>query len=168
MRRAFFICCTLLTLSPLAAADSKTATIGVSATLVSACEAGSTSSGNISFGSLNFGTRYFLSTAVSVAGQQNAGAIRVKCNNGTSYHVLLDGGQSGNTAARYLQSAAGQKVNYNLYTSAAHSTIWDNLTGVSQTANGVDNWLPVYGMIPAQATPAVGSYTDTVQVTINW
>ncbi|MGV8611352.1 spore coat protein U domain-containing protein, partial [Pseudomonas aeruginosa] len=26
----------------------------------------------------------------------------------------------------------------------------------------------VYGMIPAQSTPPTGSYTDTVQVTINW
>ncbi|MBI3311355.1 MAG: spore coat protein U domain-containing protein [Serratia liquefaciens] len=158
----------LLALSLAANADSKTATLGVSATLLKACEAGSSSGGNVSFGSLNFGTVYFLSTSVSVAGQQNAGAIRVKCNNGTSYNVLLGGGQSGNVAARYLKSAAGQQVNYNLYTNSAHSTLWDNLTGVSQTANGQDNWLPVYGMIPVQATPPVGSYTDTVQVTINW
>ncbi|BEN25381.1 spore coat protein U domain-containing protein [Serratia marcescens] len=163
------LCCGgLWACSLLAQADSKTATLGVSATLLSACEAGSSSGGNVSFGTLNFGTLYFLSTATSVAGQQNAGAIRVKCTNGTSYSVLLGGGQSGNTAARYLQSAAGQRVNYNLYTNAAHSTIWDNLTGVSQTANGSDNWLPVYGMIPAQSTPPTGSYTDTVQVTINW
>ena len=167
MRRAL-CCCGLWACSLLAQADSKTATLGVSATLLSACEAGSSSGGNVSFGTLNFGTLYFLSTATSVAGQQNAGAIRVKCTNGTSYSVLLGGGQSGNTAARYLQSAAGQRVNYNLYTNAAHSTIWDNLTGVSQTANGADNWLPIYGMIPAQSTPPTGSYTDTVQVTINW
>ncbi|HBB9121281.1 Csu type fimbrial protein [Serratia marcescens] len=167
MRRAL-CCCGLWACSLLAQADSKTATLGVSATLLSACEAGSSSGGNVSFGTLNFGTLYFLSTATSIAGQQNAGAIRVKCTNGTSYSVLLGGGQSGNTAARYLQSAAGQRVNYNLYTNAAHSTIWDNLTGVSQTANGADNWLPVYGMIPAQSTPPTGSYTDTVQVTINW
>nr|WP_236712542.1 spore coat U domain-containing protein [Serratia symbiotica] len=121
--------------------------------MVSACEASSTSSGNNSFGSLNFGALYSLSSAVSAASQQNAGAIRVKCNNGTSYTVLLSGGRSGNTAARYLQSATGQRVNYNLYISAAHSTVWNNVTGVSQTANGVDNWLPVYGLIPAQTTP---------------
>nr|WP_284468937.1 spore coat protein U domain-containing protein [Serratia symbiotica] len=69
-------------------ADSKTAIIGISATVVSACEAGSTSSGNYSFGSLNFGALYSLSSAVSAASQQNAGAIRVKCNNGTSYTGL--------------------------------------------------------------------------------
>ena len=167
MRQTVFGC-GLLALSLAVYADSKTANIGVSATVLSACEAGSSSGGNVSFGSLNFGTVYFLTTAVSVAGQQNSGAIRVKCNNGTSYNVLLGGGQSGNTAARYLQSATSQRVNYNLYTNSAHSVIWDNLNGVSQTANGQDNWLPVYGMIPVQSTPPVGSYTDTVQVTINW
>ncbi len=99
------LCCGgLWACSLLAQADSKTATLGVSATLLSACEAGSSSGGNVSFGTLNFGTLYFLSTATSVAGQQNAGAIRVKCTNGTSYSVLLGGGQSGNTAARYLQA----------------------------------------------------------------
>ncbi|EBO9655600.1 spore coat protein U domain-containing protein [Salmonella enterica subsp. enterica] len=167
MQRAL-CCCGLWACSLLAQADSKTATIGVSATLLSACEAGSSSGGNVGFGALNFGTLYFLSTAISVAGQQNAGAIRVKCTNGTNYSVLLSGGQSGNTNARYLQSATGQRVNYNLYTNAAHNTIWDNMTGVSQTANGSDNWLPVYGMIPAQPPPQTGRYTDTVQVTINW
>ncbi|ALL40391.1 spore coat protein U [Serratia marcescens] len=167
MRCALY-CCGLWACSLLVQADSKTATIGVSVILVSTCEAGSSSGGNVSFGTLNFGTVYFLSTATSVAGQQNAGAIRVKCTNGTSYSVLLGGGQSDNTAARYLQSAAGQRVNYNLYTNAAHSTIWDNLMGVTQTANGSDNWLPVYGMIPAQSTPPTGNYTDTVQVTIYW
>ena len=83
------LCCGgLWACSLLALADSKTATLGVSATLLSACEAGSSSGGNVSFGTLNFGTLYFLSTATSVAGQQNAGAIRVKCTNGTSYSVL--------------------------------------------------------------------------------
>lgn len=167
MRQAVFSC-GLLALSLAASADGKTANIGVSATLLKSCEGGSSSGGNVSFGSLNFGTVYFLSTAVSVAGQQNAGAIRVKCNNGTSYNVLLGGGQSGSTAARYLQSAASRRINYNLYTNSAHSVVWDNLIGVSQTANGQDSWLPVYGMIPVQSTPPIGTYTDTVQVTINW
>ncbi|MCP1106500.1 spore coat U domain-containing protein [Serratia nevei] len=158
----------MLTLAGTCSANVNTATVGVSATLVNACVAGTTSGGNTSFGTLNFGTVYFLNTAVQVTGQANAGALQINCNNGTSYTVLLSGGQSGNTAARYLQSAAGARVNYNLYTSAAYATVWDNVTGVSQTATGQSVWLPVYGMIPVQATPATGTYTDTVQVTINW
>lgn len=149
-------------------ADVKTATVTVNATLVKSCVAGITSGGNTSFGTLNFGMVYFLNTAVPVTGQQNAGALQVNCNNGTSYTVLLSGGQSGNTAARYMQNTAGAKVSYNLYTNAAHTLIWDNVTGVSMTATGQTTWLPVYGLVPAQATPAAGNYSDTVQVTVNW
>ncbi|BEM42958.1 hypothetical protein SME13J_15770 [Serratia marcescens] len=158
----------LLTLAGACHANVNTATVGVSATLVKSCVAGTTSGGNTTFGTFNFGTVYFLNTAIMVVGQANAGALQINCNNGTSYTVLLSGGQSGNTAARYLQSAAGARVNYNLYTSASYATVWDNVTGVMQTATGQSVWLPVYGMIPVQATPATGTYTDTVQVTINW
>ncbi|EOI1370055.1 spore coat U domain-containing protein [Serratia marcescens] len=162
------VTCMLLTLAGACHANVNTATVGVSATLVKSCVAGTTSGGNTTFGTFNFGTVYFLNTAIMVVGQANAGALQINCNNGTSYTVLLSGGQSGNTAARYLQSAAGARVNYNLYTSASYATVWDNVTGVTQTATGQSVWLPVYGMIPVQATPATGTYTDTVQVTINW
>jgi len=162
------VTCMLLTLAGACHANVNTATVGVSATLVKSCVAGTTSGGNTTFGTFNFGTVYFLNTAIMVVGQANAGALQISCNNGTSYTVLLSGGQSGNTAARYLQSAAGARVNYNLYTSASYATVWDNVTGVTQTATGQSVWLPVYGMIPVQATPATGTYTDTVQVTINW
>ncbi|MCC4104480.1 Csu type fimbrial protein [Serratia ureilytica] len=162
------VTCMLLSLAGVCRADVSTATVGVSATLVKSCVAGTTSGGNTTFGTFSFGTVYFLNTAIKVTGQANAGALQINCNNGTSYTVLLSGGQSGNTASRYLQSAAGARVNYNLYTSASYATVWDNVTGVTQTATGQSVWLPVYGMIPVQATPATGAYTDTVQVTINW
>lgn len=161
------VTCMLLSLAGVCRADVSTATVGVSAT-VKSCVAGTTSGGNTTFGTFNFGTVYFLNTAIKVTGRANAGALQINCNNGTSYTVLLSGGQSGNTAARYLQSAAGARVNYNLYTSASYATVWDNVTGVTQTATGQSVWLPVYGMIPVQTTPATGNYTDTVQVTINW
>jgi spore coat protein U-like protein len=160
--------CLLLLVAVNGRADVKTATVSVNATLVKSCVAGTTSGGNTTFGTLNFGTVYFLNTAVPVTGQQNSGALQVNCNNGTSYTVLLSGGQSGNTAARYMQSTAGAKVSYNLYTNAAHTLVWDNVTGVSMTATGQTTWLPVYGLVPAQTTPATGNYSDTVQVTINW
>ncbi len=157
------VTCMLLSLAGVCRADVSTATVGVSATLVNSCVAG-----NTTFGTFNFGTVYFLNTAIKITGQANAGALQINCNNGTSYTVLLSGGQSGNTAARYLQSSAGARVNYNLYTSGSYATVWDNVTGVTQTATGQSVWLPVYGMIPVQTTPATGTYTDTVQVTINW
>lgn len=153
---------------PLPAA-TKTASVGFSATLVAACSAGTTSNGVVSFGTLNFGTTSFLSRAISVTGQQNAGAIRIQCNNGTTWRVLLNGGNSGSPASRYLVGGpTSQRITYNLYTNAAYTTVWDNVTGVSGTGNGQILYLPVYGRIPAQATPSVGNYSDTVQVTVSW
>ena len=152
-----------------ATAVTKTASVGFSATLVAACTAGTTTNGTVSFGTLNFGTVSFLSRPVSVAGQQNAGAIQIRCNNGTAWRVGLGGGNSGNTAARYLVGGpSAQRITYNLYTNAAYTTVWDNTTGVAGIGNGQTVYLPVYGRIPAQATPGVGSYSDTVQVTVTW
>ena len=161
------VTCMLLSLAGVCRADVSTATVGVSATLVKSCVAGTTSGGNTTFGTFNFGTVYFLNTAIKVTGQANAGALQINCNNGTSYTVLLSGDRAA-IPPRAICSAAGARVNYNLYTSASYATVWDNVTGVTQTATGQSVWLPVYGMIPVQTTPATGNYTDTVQVTINW
>lgn len=151
------------------AAVTKTASVNVSTTLVASCTAGTTVNGVVSFGTLNFGTTAFLSRAVNVTGQQNAGAIQIKCNNGTAWRVLLGGGNSGNTTSRYLVGGpSAQRVTYNLYTSAAYTTVWDNVTGVAGTGTGQTLFLPVYGRIPVQATPAIGTYSDTVQVTVSW
>lgn len=63
---------------------------------------------------------------------------------------------------------SAQQVSYNLYTNATYSVIWDDVVGVSQVATGQVVTIPVYGLVPAQSTPAVGTYTDTVQVTVSW
>ncbi|MFA3761297.1 spore coat U domain-containing protein [Yersinia sp. 2544 StPb PI] len=158
----------LLPLFPVGAI-TKNANITVRATLLPTCTAGTIVNGATSFGTLNFGTVVALTTPIAVAGQGNNGAISVQCSKGTSFNVLLNGGQSGSTASRYLAGGpSGQHVNYNLYTDAAHSKVWDNLTGISQIATGSVVVIPVYGLVFAQPTPAVGTYTDTVQVTVNW
>jgi spore coat protein U-like protein len=66
-------------------------------------------------------------------------------------------------------------LNYNLYTTAANTTIWgDGTSGTSYlnpansnglTAPGVTT-LVVHGLIPAQALPAAGTYTDTIMATL--
>ncbi|WP_145507417.1 spore coat U domain-containing protein [Yersinia alsatica] len=150
-------------------ADIKTANITVSATLLPTCIAGTVVGGATSFGTLNFGSATMLNTPIAVTGQANTGAISVQCSKSTSFTVLLSAGQSGSVNSRYLASGTTtQHVNYNLYTDAAHSHIWDNTVGVSQVATGQPVTLPVYGLIPIQSTPPVGIYTDTVQVTVNW
>ncbi|WP_145543806.1 Csu type fimbrial protein [Yersinia frederiksenii] len=165
---SLFVALFLLQVYP-AYADSKNANITVSATLLPTCIAGTVVGGATSFGILNFGSATILNTPIAVTGQASTGAISVQCSKSTSFTVLLGAGQSGSVNSRYLASGtSSQHVNYNLYTDAAHSHIWDNTVGVSQVATGQPVTLPVYGLIPAQTTPPVGIYTDTVQVTVNW
>lgn len=149
---------------------SQAATIGVSATLLPACEAGTTTSGNTSFGTLNFGNYASLTSAINATSAQLAGSIRVKCVNGLAYKIVMDGGSSGVVTARRMVNTTNSAVSlqYNLYTTAARTTVWDNTTGVSNTGNGADQWATVYGRVPAQATPAAGVYQDTVNVTVSW
>ena len=146
------------------------ATIDVSATIVPACETGTViSGGSISFGTLDFGQKTLLNQDTVATGGSGSGGIRIKCVQNTNVAITMSAGNSGNINQRYMQnSVSGQKIFYNLYTNSTNTTVWDNVTGVSITATGVDQWLPVYGLVPAQTSPAVGVYTDVIPVTITW
>ena len=146
------------------------ATIDVSATIAPACEAGTViSGGSISFGTLDFSQKTFLNQDTATTGGTGSGGIRIKCVQNTSVKITMDSGNSGNVQQRYMQnSVSGQKIWYNLYTEATHTTVWDNVTGITIQATGVDQWLPVYGLVPAQTSPSIGVYTDVIPVTITW
>ncbi|CNI94149.1 sigma-fimbriae subunit [Yersinia bercovieri] len=161
------ICLALLPTYP---AYAKTANITVSATLLPSCIVGTVAGDPTNLGgTLNFGSASILNSQIAVTGQVGSGAISIQCSKSTQFTVLLSAGQSGNVNSRYLTGGpASQHVNYNLYTDAAHSQIWNNTVGVSQVATGQAVTLIVYGLIPIQSTPAVGIYTDTIQVTVNW
>lgn len=150
-------------------AVTKTATIGFRAEVLSACNIGSTEPGNLGqFGTLNFGNYVSLSNVITIAGSVGNGALRVNCLAGTPYRVLISAGGSGNVSARRMLGPGAAQVLYNLYTSSSYSTVWDNSTGVTGLGNGNDQYLPVYGRVPSQATPAAGVYSDTVVVTVSW
>lgn len=158
-----------LALPSLLHAQTKTASIGLTVKVLQGCTAGMADGGSQSFGTLDFGTRYNLSTAVDVVGQQDAGAIRVSCVSGVNYRVLMNAGLHGTVAQRQMLGDSGnQRIDYNLYTDAMFGTVWDDTTGVSATGNGQDQWTRVYGRVPAQATPPAGNYTDSVTVTVIW
>ncbi len=148
---------------------SKTASIGVSAELLPACTAGSSQPGNLGdFGTLDFGNHFALDTAITAVAQGSAGGLRVNCMANTPYQVLIDGGSSGDVNARALLGPAAEQITYNLYTDASYATVWNDSSGVSALGSGADQWLSVYGRVPAQAAPGPGQYSDTVTVTVSW
>lgn len=124
-----------------------------------------------SFGSYN---------TLSLVPLDSSGNVQVTCNGliglFVSYTISLSTGLSANYAARYMSNGANQ-LTYNLYTNAAHVTIWgDGTGGSSQVSDGyliqllfpVQRNYPVYGRIPASQNLPAGTYTDTIVVTVNY
>jgi len=114
---------------------------------------------------LDFGVKGVLSAPIT--GQSSLG---VTCTQGASWSVTLDGGSTGNAAARRMASAAGDSVAYNLYRDAARTLMW-GATSAQQatgTGTGTAQILPVYGSVPAQSTPRPGVYSDRVVATIRY
>ena len=134
--------------------------LNVSGTVVSSC--------NATAGALTFPT-----ASLFTANVDGTSTVNVTCTNSTPYHVRLDGGLSGattNPAARLMTLGAGQ-VTYGLYRDIGRSQGWGSTDGVDTspgTGSAVATGHTVYGRIPPQTTPAPGTYTDTVVVTVSF
>lgn len=124
------------------------------------------SSAGVAFGAYNPRT---------ATADDSTGTISVVCApNIQSPVVQLSTGQSGTYSARRLR-AGSWNLNYNLYTNTGRTTVWGNGSGgsVSQTLSGgtVSGGQrrfsrTVYGRIPALQNVGVGSYSDTIVMTV--
>jgi spore coat protein U-like protein len=114
-----------------------------------------------------FGTAGLLSSALTAVG-----SLSVQCTNSDAYRIALDGGSAASVSARKMQRSGGGAVSYQLYVDSAHTLPWGDGTGGTSmmTATGTGNAqsIPVYGVVPPQATPAPGNYTDTITATISF
>ena len=129
----------------------------VSATVLKSC--------NVTATNLNFGTFGDLNAAV--AGQSE---IEVQCSNGMGYSIALNGGLTGATDPTQRKMAFGAgAITYGLYQDAGHASPWGSSVGlnvVGGTGASVIQTIPVYGLVHAQATPPIGTYTDTIVVSV--
>ncbi|MCR6653615.1 MAG: spore coat U domain-containing protein [Cellvibrionaceae bacterium] len=122
-------------------------------------------------GTLNFGRIFDLAAPVAQVTASGSGSLRLRCTPGTSARVLLNAGTHGANVnnRRMRHAASGSTLGYQLYTSAAHTNVWDDLTGMDFLfLNDSERLIPIYGLIPAQATPAAGIYSDLVTVTVQY
>jgi spore coat protein U-like protein len=104
--------------------------------------------------------------------------VTVKCTNGVGYNVKLGTG-GGSYATRLMTDGGSNTLQYNLYTTAGNTTVWGNGTSstgtVSWTGTGLSSageyTHTVFGTLPVtsanQAAP-VGSYGDTITVTVDY
>jgi len=118
-----------------------------------------------SFGSYNV----FATTALTTT----ATVTIAKCTGSGSGTIAMDKGSNGTLAQRQMKKVGGTDLlNYNLYTSAAYTTIWGDGTGGTATVSFSGNSPPTFtafGQVPALQNVSAGtSYTDTVTITISF
>jgi spore coat protein U-like protein len=114
-------------------------------------------------GGINFGV---YSTFSSTADDTN-GSVRLRCSPRASVVVSLSTGASGSYANRAMTSTAGT-LNYNIYTTAARTSIWGNGasgTSVVSASNINNRKFTLFSRIFALQDVSVGNYTDSIVVT---
>ena len=145
-------------------ATTATSTFTVTATVAASCTVAATS---LAFG--NF-------TLTQLDGTST---ITLTCTNGTSYTVGLDAGTSpsATTVARKMTGptvgSTVQYLSYALYSDPGRTTNWGatSASWVSGTGTGSAVPITVYGRIPASTanqTASIGSYSDTITVTVTY
>ncbi|MFM1816692.1 MAG: hypothetical protein RLZ98_3387 [Pseudomonadota bacterium] len=137
------------------------ANFNVTATIIASCSISAT---DLAFGNYD---------PLSLTPTDQTTTIAVTCTNGAPYTVTLNGGLSGNVAARTMDddTTGTSFLNYNLFTDAPGGTVWGDTgpAGVAGTGTGSNQNITVHGRIPAgQTTPVMDSYTDTIQATITY
>ena len=100
------------------------------------------------------------------SGVDSTGTITVTgCSASTSYTITLSAGSSGDFSTRtmHADNDSSHTLNYNLYIDPTHLSIWgDGKDGSTSTVSdtGTGGSYTVYGRIPAEQNPYVGSYHD--------
>lgn len=103
------------------------------------------------------------------------GTVTVACTGGgvnTTYTIALSAGKSTSFAQRYMEDAALDKLNYNIYTDSALTTIWGDNTGGSSTVTGKDEATTknytMYGQLPLPQGVAPSTYSDSITITVTY
>jgi spore coat protein U-like protein len=112
---------------------------------------------------------------VATSPLDTTGSITYTCTGLVAAVVTIDlsTGSGSSYSARTMKNGAAS-LGYNLYTDAGHHNVWGDGTGSTDhygpvlVVLGAQQTLTVYGEVPALQHAKVGSYTDTIIVTINY
>jgi spore coat protein U-like protein len=154
-----------------AMAGSTTQTLSVSATVIANC--------SFTTNAVNFGS-YDPVQANATTALTGTGSLLVTCTSGDSVTIDLDQGGNGTgtlTAPVRNMSSAGNMLAYSLFWPSAAgaggtatSTLWGTGGGTSfaYTATGAQQTINVFGSVAGGQNVPAGSYSDTVNVTVNY
>ena len=150
-----------------AQAATRTTTFNVTANVLANC--------SVSANALNFGDYTPATGALT-----GSSAISVRCTKNTGYSVALTAGTTsgGSIGQRLMKhTSAADTLQYNLYTTPAHTTVFGDGTSGSATNSGTGagmgtaSTITVYGQLPDSAAnqdAAPGAYSDTITVTVTY
>jgi len=100
----------------------------------------------------------------------STGNIGVNCASGVGYSIALSAG--GGSFTQRVMANGTHKLNYNLSTDATRIPVWGDGTGGTAIVNGSGTGTSVnhgvYGRIPARQNATVGSYSDSIIVTVTF
>nr|WP_186380316.1 spore coat U domain-containing protein [Yersinia mollaretii] len=160
---------------PVESASPITGTLALTLSIITGCyiNDGSAPGGLTNLGTANFGSVPDLNVEIKSLYHNSAnGPLNLYCSAGTNYSIAIDNGTHASSNQRRLAGGASEFVNYNLYNDSAYTVPWGTsgaglLTG---TATAIATAIPlnIYYIVPAQTTPSVSTYTDTVNVTVSW
>ncbi|MFY8114197.1 MAG: spore coat U domain-containing protein [Rhabdaerophilum sp.] len=149
-----------LAIVPATHAATATGTLNLSITIIASCTVSAPTA-------INFG-----SVGSIPANIDQTSTFNVTCSNTTPYTISLGlGGGTGATVASRKMMSGANLVNYTLYRDAARTQVWGVTTGtdtVAGTGNGAAQAQTIYARVPAQATPALGTYNDAVTITVTY
>ncbi len=98
------------------------------------------------------------------------GMVTVTCSPSASYTIELSAGHGGTYSPRKMTGPGGRTLDYNLFRDASRTTVWGDGVGGTSRVGGSDDGSgsshTLYGRIPAGQNPYVGSYSDSIQVTV--
>jgi spore coat protein U-like protein len=121
--------------------------------------------------SLNFGGYDPVVTNNTAALDVAPNALSVACTRGApGVTVNLDLGIHAIGSTRYMSDGAGHTLQYEIYTTAGRTVVWNATNSVSYSPTSMAaTTLPVYGRVPGgQDAYTAVSYSDTVTATVNF
>jgi spore coat protein U-like protein len=147
-----------------AQAQTATATLTVNASVARNC--------TIAAATLAFGA-YDPIVANAAANLDGSVTYNIACTRGGAGTVWIGMNLGANPTGSTRRMLAGptEYLNYELFSDATRTTVWANTqaTGLVVVPNGrTPVPVTVYGRVPAAQDAAVGSYTDSVTMTINF
>lgn len=106
----------------------------------------------------------------AAAPTDSTGTVTVHCTPAANVVIALSTGGSGTYSSRQMSHGAA-RLNYQLYSNAARTTVWGNGTGgtVTVSARVAGNQrFTTFGQIPALQGVTPGAYLDTITVTVTF